>query len=1201
MSIAHVTKKSPTLRPLSPPPSFIDKAAKAEGARAPLHKPTKGAGAADAFVGTRGAAADVPMTTASEVGGTSLLDVRLGRAAGARATKATKGAKAQRTGGPPTALPVGKLSSIETRGASGAVFQLDHSAVQGQRVNVRRIEDEERGPGLELNFKLRAGFEIDKVVAKLRARDAESARFKLTPMEPREDGTLALKPGEITFDVTSGGTVSKNTEVLLEGEAFHLEGKGFTVDVLGDTAPQATKGKLRLRVFGASDKELERALKAATEAAALGPALAELDPESETKLKAARLLWQTDPKLAQKLHESDIDATSVAALKAWCEVHGISPVDVTRASVKEVFPGHITVMNPAQAERYKELGVEYVFAGVGSKEAALAVLGSDGLMSSEERMSRGVFVAGLSTWEDFRTGGADYVFTRMATKDAAGVDLATAPFAGSFQIAYRPEVLARTDWFGYSDDKYGNTRDPDTFHKRKYGEELIDSIGAARGGFSTGNEVMFQRGLSNDDVMHVFTQSEQNRAALLQDLNDAGVSQIGGRPLEEVVVVRQKMVELTDELLLRKVDRQCQAAALAFTPALEKAVQAAVKKLGAEGVDPCLADSHWSGLESCLSRAFDDAGVKMPALSYDQDRLKQLLAAPLEQACLTMSPELEAILAKLTPAKIDTRTLTGAIDQLSWNGEQALAPLAKAAGVTMPTLRPDADALIAHFKTTFANADLAFTPQVEAFVRAAAESGKVGVADLRRLSDELRYGDTERSFKDVAKRAGVEAPLVRFDEGKALEKARQVFSQQHLVFKPAHEALLQQAVAGGNVEAIRELLQSYGSPASALERLAKATGTKAPPLVHDEAAILGALGKSMGDKGLAMTPAVQSFFEDALKKGATSADLTSELSNRWIDPATFFGELARTWGLKAPSIELDPKALQDQWRNHFQGCGVVFDDGVAKLLEAAAKSGKVSAHDARNVMGAITNSWSKWAEGVDPEKTLKDFAQRAGVPPPTLRMDKGHLQQSFRQRFEQNQILFTPEVKARLDELAGKASYFELDKLSQNGGHPGADLKLLLKRHGLADVSVQVDKNAVEEQLRVALQGAGVKLDGPFRAFVDRALDRGVSTQELLDAAQDLSWYDPEQAFASVLQKAKEALPRLTLDDERVRSMVEQRFSVLAEPYTPELKAFVEHAVAGLPWSRDLWQRVSNFPWYSPSEIVDHLAAASGKPAPAMG
>jgi hypothetical protein len=141
----------------------------------------------------------------------------------------------------------------------------------------------------------------------------------------------------------------------------------------------------------------------------------------------------------------------------------------------------------------------------------------------------------------------------------------------------------------------------------------------------------------------------------------------------------------------------------------------------------------------------------------------------------------------------------------------------------------------------------------------------------------------------------------------------------------------------------------------------------------------------------------------------------------------------------------------------------------------------------------------------------------------------------------------------------------------------------------------------LEEQLRVALQGAGVKLDGPFRAFVDKALDRGVSTQELLGAAQDLIWYSPEQAFASVLQKAKEALPKLTLDDERVRSMVEQRFSVLAEPYTPELKAFVEDAVALLPWSNDLWQRVSDFPWYSPSEIVDQLAAASGKPAPAMG
>jgi hypothetical protein len=483
-----------------------------------------------------------PAATALQVGagapkGGNALSARLALMTGEKTVKGSGAAlaelkKALAEGRIPTSLPMNALEKLGIDRPGGLVLRLDGCKLAGQRVVIRKIVHPTDGPGLEFQFKLRTGEDIRSVEEKIKAAGARKA--------PLLREQMSFENGAYIVNTKKHHRV-KAKYSHVNARIFNSDDKKFSLEIVGDQGAQALRGAVRLRVYG-DGASLNANMAEALAMAGLGPVLEDSTTTTQARANQMRALWQRDPKKAQEFAQISIDKLPQSQLDAALKAVHVDPKKAAAMASREVFPGHFTAVNPAQADEYRKLGVKYLFAGVGSLESVLKILTGDGLMSTLERFDRGILVNGASSAEDIETGGADYVFTRMVTKDAGATQIDYAFASGQYQIQIDPQILERTDWFAYPSDTYGNT-ESSSFVDRKYGEELMKSLVRHGSSYATNNEVMFHRGISKESFSGILTQSEHARSQLITALKEAGVERIGGKPLNKAVKVQTRMIE----------------------------------------------------------------------------------------------------------------------------------------------------------------------------------------------------------------------------------------------------------------------------------------------------------------------------------------------------------------------------------------------------------------------------------------------------------------------------------------------------------------------------------------------------------------------------------------------------------------------------------------------------------------------------------
>lgn len=448
----------------------------------------------------------------------------------------------------PTNLPIEALSDLPIP-PSGLVLRLDTDIVYGQRVVLRRFVHPEHGEGIEIRLKLRHPEDVKQVVAKMESAGATKGAWSSVSKSIDDEGRYVLNLDAAAAPYTNAATA---THASARGdkpaEASLLDvGQRYEVRVLPSDAAQAVAGLVSVRAYGGQKKStLSKRLQSALEAAGLQAATADSTPRSRALYNQMRVLWQSDPVAAQKFADVSLRSTKERKnVEQALQDAGIDPQQAGQLPTKEVFPGHFTTLNPGQGEKYRAMGVQYLFSGVRKPEQVVAILEGDGLMSTRERYARGMLIEGASSAADLASGGADYVFTRMVTDAAKGKTFSSSFASGAYQLVYDTDVLDRTDWFAYPRDTFGSTRDLEKFTGRKYGQELVDSM--ATGGFSgyaTSNEVMFQTGLPNRDIARIFASTEEGKQTLIEALVAQGIQDLNGKPLAEAIEVKKYMVEL---------------------------------------------------------------------------------------------------------------------------------------------------------------------------------------------------------------------------------------------------------------------------------------------------------------------------------------------------------------------------------------------------------------------------------------------------------------------------------------------------------------------------------------------------------------------------------------------------------------------------------------------------------------------------------
>lgn len=156
------------------------------------------------------------------------------------------------------------------------------------------------------------------------------------------------------------------------------------------------------------------------------------------------------------------------------------------------------------------------------------VLTSGVLACTERRRMMGVQPGiGMSEGSDMTSGGANSVFLRMQSKNSSA--------SGPRLIWNNPEkLLSRTDWYAYNGDHFGAAI-AGTGHS--ISGQTSDPHKVAQH-TSSGNEVMIAHGLDllGADAPDKVLCPSSYRKTLLAELTQAGITTIGGRPVEKVVV-----------------------------------------------------------------------------------------------------------------------------------------------------------------------------------------------------------------------------------------------------------------------------------------------------------------------------------------------------------------------------------------------------------------------------------------------------------------------------------------------------------------------------------------------------------------------------------------------------------------------------------------------------------------------------------------
>jgi len=145
-----------------------------------------------------------------------------------------------------------------------------------------------------------------------------------------------------------------------------------------------------------------------------------------------------------------------------------------------------------------------------------------GLLSTTSRWTEGIGTQGMSSEEDIQTGGADYVFTTPSK--ASTIDYGT---QGMFPyIFFDPiKMFQRLDFYANSYDGYGE-------RSAKH-----DVISAAQMGVT--QEIMFKGRIAWEDLDSVIV-SEEMMPYIMKKFEAKGVTEIGGRPLDQVFITKRE-------------------------------------------------------------------------------------------------------------------------------------------------------------------------------------------------------------------------------------------------------------------------------------------------------------------------------------------------------------------------------------------------------------------------------------------------------------------------------------------------------------------------------------------------------------------------------------------------------------------------------------------------------------------------------------
>lgn len=403
-----------------------------------------------------------------------------------------------------------------THNGYGDFLRRDGSMVENQNIFVRRIVMGDK-KGYQLQMKITAE-NHDALIASIKAYGNESYHYTFP------SGRVTKARGFVYGDETLWDIADKH--YVWNTTAHQVEFWPSTVNT------KTLAGSLNITVWG-DEAAAQAALANVSSKLHIQNVFKAVDAQSEYQMKLIRYLYQNSPS----------SLTAGAKSTAWLEQEvlmcGGNLQEVRNLELRNVFNGYQTYYSEAMAKRLEDEGAAYLWAGVGrnsSRVVSMMTGNSPGYMSLFQRMRAGS-AAGSSVSSDFKSGGADNVFVRLAMKNQVGKAHFSSSFAGSdIRVIFDVKELGRTDWYAYTSDNFGST----VFGYQERNSAL-DIMRILKGSYHPSNEFMFRNGIRREAITGLVVDSHGQRAELLELFRNKGIRSYNGVAIEDFITVRSTL------------------------------------------------------------------------------------------------------------------------------------------------------------------------------------------------------------------------------------------------------------------------------------------------------------------------------------------------------------------------------------------------------------------------------------------------------------------------------------------------------------------------------------------------------------------------------------------------------------------------------------------------------------------------------------
>lgn len=344
---------------------------------------------------------------------------------------------------------------------------------------------------------------------------------------------VASPEGGYDFDVTKGETPPSVTGIKTFTKVMP---DGTVIMVTKQTSANSGKtsswhNNVRIIIPGtAADAVTSSSLKDAMEAVGVTshapPTPADL--ETFASFKLASLV----------LGPNAIGTKSPDELREMLKEKGFSMDDVT-VTVDSLGAPHIRFTEEATARNIETIGLGFITHKIEKQWDAdknitniVNIIRSGSLMSITDRYNHGIHAQGQSTPADIVNGVADYVFlSRQMQNNEEGVGtLDDLEYPDELRVYFPPELLASsTDWYQAQFDTYGDLtkRGPNiTAEGPDYYGNMMP--------WSDGSEVMLRERLPFS--LALIGVDPAQRQAIINQLKESGMTEIGGIPIEDIIV-----------------------------------------------------------------------------------------------------------------------------------------------------------------------------------------------------------------------------------------------------------------------------------------------------------------------------------------------------------------------------------------------------------------------------------------------------------------------------------------------------------------------------------------------------------------------------------------------------------------------------------------------------------------------------------------